>query len=105
MATAIDKKLRSLMDKAGHFAGEEIGARPDLGREKLFPLDIWRKMGRENLLGLCLPTDYGGLGENYLAMAVVGEAITAKGHNLGLALSWLIHLALARFLILGFGTE
>ena len=105
MVTLVNSKLRSLVDKAAHFADQEIGSRHYLGREKLFPLDIWRKMGRENLLGLSLPTDYGGLGENYLAMAVVGEALVARGHNLGLALSWLIHLALARFLILGFGTK
>jgi acyl-CoA dehydrogenase len=105
MATVIDKKLRSLRDKAGHFAVQEIASRPDLAKKEQFPLDIWRKMGRENLLGLSLPADYGGLEKNYLAMAVVGEALVDRGGNLGLALSWLIHLVVARFMILGFGTR
>lgn len=105
MATAIDKKLHALTDKAGHFAEQEIGSRPDLATNERFPLDIWRKMGREGLLGLSLPLEYGGLGQAYLAMAVVGEVLVARGRNMGLALSWLIHLAVARFLILGFGTR
>jgi acyl-CoA dehydrogenase len=68
-------------------------------------MDIWRKMAREDLMGVSLPVDYGGLGHTYLAMSVVGEIMAARGHNLGLAVSWLVHLVVARFLIHGFGTK
>jgi acyl-CoA dehydrogenase len=105
MSTAMDRQLNMLMETAGDFAADEIATRPDLYSEEPFPQDIWRKMGKANLLGLGLPKDYGGLGGNYLALVAVGETLVARGHNLGIVLSWLIHSAVARFLILGFGSQ
>ena len=62
-------------------------------------------MGEEGLLGLSLPAEHGGLVGNYLSIAVVGEALLGRGHNPGIVLSWLLHNAVARFLILGFGDQ
>ena len=105
MATAINEKLNSLKEKVALFAEKELACRQDLHSMDRFPFEIWRKMGQENFLGMNLPVSYGGLGENYLAMTITGETLVAQGHNMGLALSWLIHLAVARFLILGFGNK
>lgn len=105
MASAINKKLSILKEKVAIFSGQELACRQDLHSMDIFPLDIWRKMGRESLLGLSLPARYGGLGENYLAMTITGETLVARGHNMGLMLSWLTHLMVARFLILGFGNK
>jgi len=105
MAMAVDEKLCSLRERIMRFATQEVATRPELSRAEGFPFDIWEKMGRENLLGLCIPANHGGGGGNYLEMAVAGEALVARGHNLGLAVSWLIHHAVARFLVLGFGNK
>lgn len=105
MATAINENLRIIKNKAESFANKYLGCRQDLYTLDQFPYDIWKKMGKENLLGLCLPKEQGGLGEGYLAMAVTGEALVASGHNMGIVLAWLIHLLTARFLILEFGNK
>ena len=105
MATAINKKLDRLRARVARFAEQEVAVRQDLHTSDRFPLDIWQKMGKKRLLGMCLPKSYGGFGGNYLTMAIAGEAFVAHGHNMGLAVSWIIHHAVARFLILGFGDE
>lgn len=105
MATAITEQLGLVQQKAARFARENIACRNDLHSIGSFPLDIWQKMGREDLLGLALPATYGGLGHGYLAMTITGEALAAHGHNMGIVLSWLLHLLVARSLVLRFGTK
>jgi len=105
MATAINKKLRSLKRMVALFSDQQLACRENLHTMDGFPLDIWKKMGKANLLGVGIPTEYGGLGENYLAMTVTGETLVARGHNLGIAISWLTHHAVACFLVLGFGNR
>jgi alkylation response protein AidB-like acyl-CoA dehydrogenase len=105
MATAITEELSLLHEKVARFAQEYIACRNDLHTIENFPLDIWQRMGREDLLGVALPAMYGGLGHDYLAMAITGEALVSQGHNMGVALSWLLHLLVARFLVLRFGNK
>jgi alkylation response protein AidB-like acyl-CoA dehydrogenase len=105
MATAITEELSLLHEKVARFAQEYIACRSDLHTIENFPLDIWQRMGKEDLLGVALPTAYGGLGHDYLAMAITGEALVSQGHNMGVALSWLLHLLVARFLVLRFGNK
>ena len=105
MATAITEELGLLHEKVARFAQEHIACRDDLHTIDRFPLDIWQRMGREDLLGVALPATYGGLGHDYLAMAITGETLVSQGHNMGIALSWLLHLLVARSLVLRFGNK
>ena len=105
MATAINNRLRSLKEKMTRFSQKELSIRKDLHTIEGFPVDIWKNMGKEGLMGVAIPAAYGGLGEDYLAMAAAGEALVEKGYNLGFALSWIIHHLVSRFLILGFGSQ
>jgi acyl-CoA dehydrogenase len=105
MATALKGELIHLKEKMARFAKQYIASRDDLHVLDAFPHDIWNKMGEENLLGINIPAEYGGLGGNSLSIAVAGEMLTQKGHNLGIAVSWLIHHAVSRFLIMDFGNK
>lgn len=105
MATTLTQEHLALRDEVTRFAEAHIAGRVDLSTTAEFPWDIWRAMGQGGLLGIGLPEEYGGRGGGCLSLAVSGEALVGHGHNLGLAVSWLIHLAVARFLILGFGNE
>ncbi|TFG38036.1 MAG: hypothetical protein E4H39_01105 [Syntrophobacterales bacterium] len=105
MATIIDESLIILRDEISEFAKNTIANRDDLYTNEGFPFDIWHKMAKEKLLGLGIPAEYGGLGRNFLSIAVAGEAMTWSGHNMGLALSWLIHQLTARLFIFGYGNK
>jgi hypothetical protein len=101
MATLLDLELEALQQRIGRFAAVE--AVPRLQATGGFPLALWQKMGEEKLLGLGLPPQYGGSGGDWLSIQAAGEAFVRGCHNLGMALSWMIHLIVSRFAVLGFG--
>ncbi len=100
-----DCENRQLLDRFVRFARENIAGREDLGGADIFPLDLWRQMGDEGLFELGIPEIHGGCGGNWCDLILAGEALVAEGHNLGLALSWLVQQVDARFLISRFGDE
>ena len=97
--------MKNLQKRSEVFALRELASREDLCLTDKFPFDIWEKMGKENYFGLNIPTIYGGCGESSLAVKVAGEAFVNKGGNMGMVLSWIIHIIISRFLLLEFGTE
>ena len=102
---AVDKKeALSLIKKAAVFAEKEIATRHDLHNIDSFPRDVWRKMADEGLLSYGIPVKYGGTKIAYDTLVLVGEALVSCGHNMGLALSWIIHLLASGFMIGKFGT-
>lgn len=103
--TTLGPEIIALRKSAARFAGREIAGGPDLSGLDAFPPDLWRKMAGEKWLGLAVPGDFGGLGGGYLAITAVGESLVEKGRCLGVALSWMIHQVVARFFILGFGSD
>ena len=92
------------MEKVAVFAGKEIATRHDLHAIDDFPRDIWRKMAQEGLFRLGIPVKYGGTKIAYADLLLVGETLVKHGHNMGLALSWIIHLLASGFMIGKFGT-
>ena len=64
MATAINKKLIRFREQVARFSEQNIAGRQGLHTMGEFPHDIWQKMGQENLLGIVIPTRYGGLISN-----------------------------------------
>ncbi|MGZ6275829.1 MAG: acyl-CoA dehydrogenase family protein [Syntrophales bacterium] len=102
---AVNKKdVPYLTEKVAAFAEREIAARPDLNVSDDFPLDIWKKMAREDLFRLGSPAKYGGTKISYDTLILIGEAFVRYGHNMGLALSWIIHLLASGFMIGKFGS-
>ncbi len=102
---ALTTKLARLQKTVSRFAAREISARRSQDRGDDFPRDVWRKMAEAKLLGLAVPREYGGGGGDYLSIVAAGESLVEKGHDLGLALSWMMHQVMSRFFILGFGNE
>lgn len=105
MIEPLHAENRLLRDRFVRFAAEHIAGREDLNSGEGFPHDLWRWMGEQGLFQVGIPETYGGCGGSWHALIVAGEALVAEGHNLGLALSWLVQQAQAHFLIDGFGDE
>lgn len=103
MATHLDEEREKLQHRIDCFVKAEWA--PGLSVADAFPFTLWRKMGEAGLLGLGIPEGYGGLGGGWLSVQAAGEALVRGSHNMGMALSWLIHVIVARFALLGFGTK
>src|ERR1700682_241105 len=80
-----------LIDKARRFGRRVLAPRAEKhDREASFPIENFRDMRREGLLGICIPKEEGGLGADFatycLAAAELGRYCGAT------ALSWNMHV-------------
>jgi len=99
------KDIAELRAKIAGLIKNEAAGRSSASSRSSFPLEFWHSMGRTGLLGLSIPKEYGGGGGSHLSVVAVGEEFVRQGFSLGLALSWVVHLGIARFMLLGFGNE
>lgn len=81
------------------FARAHILALPSLGEQVLFPRLLWEQMGAENLLNPALFKDPALKARSCLAITRAGRALVSGGGNLGMALSWMVHHLVARYLL------
>lgn len=93
--TAAQKELYdSIFGFARDRLNDDVVARD---RDRRFPADEWRLCGEFGLLGLCIPTDYGGMGLDHLSTALALEALGRGCEDMGLVFAIAAHqLAVAR---------
>jgi len=103
MAMHLDEERQKRQQQIDRFVQTEAAF--GLNETDAFPVALWRKMGEAGLLGLGIPTAYGGSGGDWLSIQTAGEAFVRGSRNMGMALSWLIHLIVCRFAVFGFGTN
>ncbi|HZW81911.1 MAG TPA: acyl-CoA dehydrogenase [Candidatus Deferrimicrobium sp.] len=68
-----------------------------------FPLENIRKMGRNGLMGIPIPEEYGGAGADFLSYIIAIEEIAKADASHGVILA--VHTSVGSFPILYFGTE
>ncbi|MGH8116307.1 MAG: isovaleryl-CoA dehydrogenase [Rhodanobacteraceae bacterium] len=82
----LGEEIDLLRESVHAFAEKEIAPRADLiDRENVFPHDLWRKLGDMGLLGVTVPTEYGGSGMGFLAHLVAMEEISRASGSVGLS--------------------
>lgn len=93
-----------LVERLEAFASTRIATRPDLLKSEDFPTDLWRDLGNEGLMGLCIDPAFGGLGLDFVALSKASEAFAARAACPGLVMSWLGHNLMGRLLVQNIGT-
>lgn len=86
------------------FAEKEI--RPNIMRwdeSQEFPVELFKKMGKLGLMGVLVPTEYGGSGFGYFEYITVIEEISKVCGSIGLSVA--AHNSLCTGHIMQFGTE
>jgi butyryl-CoA dehydrogenase len=101
-----DLNEEQLMIKAmaRDFAEKEIApVSKEMNRNKVFSLDLVKRMGELGFLGINIPSQYGGGDGNYMSYAVMLEELARV--DLGVAVTASSHLSLGCKTILHWGTE
>ena len=95
--------IGQLRDSVADFCAKELAPRAaQIDRNNEFPRDLWPKLGDLGVLGMTVPTEYGGVDMGYLAHTIVLEEISRASGSVGL--SYGAHSNLCVNQIVRFGT-
>jgi glutaryl-CoA dehydrogenase (non-decarboxylating) len=95
---------KSIMQTVREFAQKEVAPRiKELDEKQQFDRSILDKMAELNLLGVCVPEEYGGAGFDYIALGLVCEELEAVDTSLRVVMS--VHTGLNCMSLYAWGTE
>lgn len=100
----LTEEHHSIREMVREFATEQVAPKAaEVDRNHRFPEETFKKMGELDLLGIPVPSEYGGAGSDYRSYVVALEEIGRACGSTGL--SYMAHLSLGTMPIYLFGTE
>jgi alkylation response protein AidB-like acyl-CoA dehydrogenase len=72
-------------------------------REHRFPAELYEKLARLGLMGVCVPEDLGGAGADFLSYILVLEELSRADAGVGVTVA--VHTSACTLPIIGFGTD
>jgi len=104
MDLQISETQRQCRDTARRFAREKLSAAAvEIDRNHRFPAEIIAELGKLGMMGIFIPSKYGGAGLDQVAYALVVEELAVACASTAVIVS--AHSSLATWPILGLGTE
>ena len=82
----MDTELEKFRDKVREFAKSEIEPyAAQIDKDDEFPVDMWKKIGDANLMGVTIPKKYGGIELSYLHHVIATEELSRVSGSAGFA--------------------
>jgi glutaryl-CoA dehydrogenase (non-decarboxylating) len=101
---ALTEDHESIRNTVREFAQREVAPRiKELDEQQRFDRSILDKMAELNLLGVCIPEEYGGAGFDYIALGLVCEELEAVDTFMRVIMS--VHTGLNSLTLYAWGTE
>jgi alkylation response protein AidB-like acyl-CoA dehydrogenase len=101
---ALTDEERLILDTVRRFAHERVAPRAAaIDRDAVFPADLVQQMGELGLMGVCLPSAFGGAGQSFVLFAMIVEELCKACASTGLIMDVTISLCAEPILL--FGTE
>src|SRR5918997_4622219 len=95
---------KSIRNTVREFAQREVAPRiKELDEQQRFDRSILDKMAELNLLGVCIPEEYGGAGFDYISLGLVCEELEAVDTFMRVIMS--VHTGLNSMTLYSWGTE
>ncbi len=104
MDIRLTEEQQMMRDMVRDFAQGEIGPRAhQLDLDATTPLDLLRQMQELGLMGMCIPEEYGGTGNDYVSYILAIEELSRVSAAVAIAMS--VHNSVGCWPIVKFGTE
>src|SRR5688572_18531565 len=95
---------QALVQTVREFATKEVAPRiKELDEKQIFDQSVIDTMAELNLLGVCIPEEYGGAGFDYISLGLVCEELEAVDTFMRVVMS--VHTGLNSLTLLTWGTE
>jgi glutaryl-CoA dehydrogenase (non-decarboxylating) len=100
----LSEEHRLLEQSVSEWAGRKVAPRiKDLDREHRFDRGILPQMAELGVLGVCIPSEYGGAGMDYISLGLASEELEYVDTSLRVILS--VHVGLNCLTLLAWGSE
>jgi butyryl-CoA dehydrogenase len=104
MKLELNDQQKMIQKMVREFAAKEIApVAAELDKKQEYPTKILEKMAKLGLLGIIIPTEYGGAGLDTISYTIVIEEISRKCASTGVVTS--VHNSLTAWPIMKYGTE
>jgi alkylation response protein AidB-like acyl-CoA dehydrogenase len=95
---------RAIRDVARRFADEVVAPEAsEWDREHRFPRELFGRLGELGLMGVCVPSEHGGAGADYLAYVLVLEELSRADAGVGVTVA--VHTGAGTLPILAHGSD
>ncbi len=104
MDFALSPAQQEIKDRAAEFADREVAPHAaGWDREERYPAEVFEKLSEAGFMGLCVPEEYGGAGEDFLSYVLLIEEISRADAGVGVTLA--VHTSAGTLPVLIYGNE